>query len=71
MDSMQDIIKNIITRRDKSIAHNELKYYFFSEKAAKLFPIEIEKFQVLADTIFNFAYAIKNALDKTWLVSND
>lgn len=63
----ENIIHNIIVRRDKTASHNELKYYFNNERAVDEAPVELNNIQVIVDIIFGFAETIKNAFENTWL----
>ncbi len=50
-------------RRDKTLAHNDIDYYFFSEKAINEFPLEYDKLREEAILIYRFAEELQSQIN--------
>lgn len=51
------------TRRNKSLAHNDINYYFYNRKTIDNFPLDFDEIKELSILIYNFAVTMQEKID--------
>ena len=57
------ITTKLHTRRNKSLAHNDIDYYFYNKKSVNDFNLSFEEIKELAMVIYNFAATMQKKID--------
>ena len=55
--------KHLKNRRKKTLAHNDIDYYYFSEKAIEEFPLKFDELREEALIIFHFAEQLQSQIN--------
>ena len=53
----------LYNRRKKSLAHNDIDYYFYNGKTIEDFPLEFNEIKELSMLIYNFAVTMQEKID--------